>query len=245
MIANVNYFLKSKHKIISLGLVREVLAVLIGMAVFIGFLGPTGCNLEGLYVEAALVPSFRGQTVVELPPLGTLTMNTHPTPLEFRLTLRSIHPDLLETDFPLAAGDLWRRLAPATGGALLYFLGKQLLLGALGAALATRVLLRAPPLKCGKSAAAGFFAAGALLAATWATYDLEAAREPKFNGILAFAPQMLALADETMAELSDFRDKATQLAGNMQHLLSQIEQMNLVQAPAASDIKLLLVSRHT
>ncbi|MCL6447301.1 MAG: metallophosphoesterase family protein [Armatimonadetes bacterium] len=242
MPADVQLSLRSKQKRAILLLALEVLAVLAGGLILITFFGPAEYNLEGLRILAALKPSLDGQTVVELPPLGTLTMPTHRTPLEIHLTLQSIQPDVLTSDFSLSARDLWSRFASAAAGVILHFLVKQLILGALGAALGVWLLRRPPLRRCLQAAAAGLFLTAALFTATWATYDLKAVREPKFDGIIAFAPRMLALAENTMTELGDFRTKAAELTGNIQNLLSKIEQMNLVQTPAENDIKLLAVA---
>ena len=242
MPADVQLYLRRKPRRAALRLALEMLAVLAGACLLIVFFGPAEFNLEGLRVQAALKPSLPGRTVVELPPLGTLTMPTHHTPLEIRLTLQSIQPDVLVDDFPLTAKDLWPRFAPTAGGAVLRFLAKQLILGALGAALGIWLLRRPPLVKCLRAAAAGFFLTAALFTVTWATYDLKAAREPKFDGILTLAPRMLALAENAGTELGDFRNKAVQLTGNIQNLLTKIEQMNLVQTPADNDVKLLAVA---
>jgi len=242
MTINVKYFLNRNKQPRILSLAAGLFAVLAGITLLITFLGPARYDLAGLHILVALKPSLHGQTVVELPPLGTLTMQTHRTPLEIHLTLQNIDPDLLFTDFTPTVKDLWPHFAPAVSSIMITFLAKQLLLGALGAALAFWIFRRAPLRKCLKAAAAGILVVGALFTATWATYDPKAVREPEFAGIIAFTPQMLALAEDTVAELNDFRDKAVQLTNNIQQLLFKIEQMNLMQTPATSDIKLLAVA---
>ncbi|MEW5935920.1 MAG: hypothetical protein AB1816_20245, partial [Bacillota bacterium] len=60
---------------------------------FIWLLGPARCQVDGFRVEVAVRPAAAGRTVIELPPVGTLTAATHAGPVEFRVTLLGVEQE--------------------------------------------------------------------------------------------------------------------------------------------------------
>lgn len=221
----------------------EITAAIAGLLFAVTFFGPAEYNLQGAGVRAALAPAPAGRTVVEIPPLGTITLKTHSTPLEIRLTLKDIRPELFRQDFDLSSADgLIDSFLPAAKKAAFLFAAREIFLGGCGAALALFLLCRADRKRCLAGAAAAAFFLTAFFAATGLTFTTKGLREPKFAGIISFAPQMLALTEKDGKGFSGFKEKAAQLAGDFQQLLARIDRLPLGRTALPGTLKLLAVS---
>ena len=151
----------------------EITAAVAGLLFAVTFFGPAEYNLQGAGVRAALAPAPAGRTVVEIPPLGTITLKTHSTPLEIRLTLKDIRPELFRQDFDLSSADgLIDSFLPAAKKAAFLFAAREIFLGGCGAALALFLLRRASLKRCLSGAAAAALFLAAFFAATGLTFYL-------------------------------------------------------------------------
>jgi predicted phosphodiesterase len=237
----LNTSLQRKKRLFS---ALEITATLAGLIFAVVFLGPAEYNLGGVDVRVALAPASQGRTVVELPPLGALAAKTHLPPLEIRLLLKNIRPaELFRHDFDLSSpGSALEGFIPAAKRAALLFALREILLGGCGAALALLLFFRAGLKRCLLGAAAGMAFLAAVFTATGLTYTVKGIREPEYSGLIALAPQMLALAQENGKEISGFKEKAKELAGNFQQLLAQIDRLSYRPSSGPEAVKLLAVS---
>jgi predicted phosphodiesterase len=157
--------------------------------------------------EVRLESGFgRGQTVIALPPLGEIRLDTHAAPLGVRATLVDVDVDGLQAELESSptseiADAVFSDARSHAPRFALRLLGVATL-GALGAGvLAFR--------RNWKHSAVATVTAVALVGGSmgfgWTTYRQEAFAEPTYEGTLELAPQLLGSAEELSERLDEFR----------------------------------------
>lgn len=224
-----------------LQLTLQLLAAMIGALFFIWVLGPASYHIGGFKVQTTLRPAVSGRTVIELPPLGSLTAKTHSAPLQCQLTLLGVEEGtivaVLANPDP---GELQKRVWQDARWALTLFALRQVGLGILGATLGVWFLYR---LKCKvwQPALAGFLLTVTWLAPAWLTYRVEAFKHPAYDGIIAAAPRVLELSTDLVSALQEFKDVTPEVVANLKALFNQVDELNTFTT-ADNGIKILLVS---
>jgi Icc-related predicted phosphoesterase/uncharacterized membrane protein YeaQ/YmgE (transglycosylase-associated protein family) len=225
-----------------LGTLLQLAVALAGAVLFIWILGPAEYQLDGFKVRGAVRPALSGRTVVEFPPLGTLTAETHSAPLECRVTLVQVEEKMVTATLNNPdLGMLWARLETDVARALKAFVFRQFLLGILGAVVLTWFVFRPPLRKIWQPALAGFLLTAAWLTPAYLTYRADAFRHPAYSGMIEAAPQVLALSQDLVTGFQEFKSKAPAVVANLQALFNRADSLN---AAAAGDngTKLLLVA---
>jgi Icc-related predicted phosphoesterase len=155
--------------------------------------------------------------VVELPPLGRLRATTHRAPLS--LTARVLSVDIQAaqratrgTD-PVAA--LRREVDDALPGVLRTFALRSLLAAAIAGAVVALALPGRHWWYAAAGSVGGLVAVGALLASTWAPYDIEAFAEPQLSGELERVPGLLVAAERNLAGIDQVRDRVEVLSSRL------------------------------
>lgn len=190
--------------------VRPALFALAGVAGALAalLLAPSGAYQVGPgEVRVAAHPSFRGATVLALPPFGTVEARTHDAPLTITLSPSTIDvPDverLLERRPSQEA--LLSGLVRDRDRALIRL---ALRLGATGAAggLLAFLLLRGRRVRdAAAAAAAGALVVAVLLALTLVTFDQRAFRDYRLTGAISRAPELVGPAEELAERFEAFR----------------------------------------
>ncbi|MGK2947680.1 MAG: metallophosphoesterase family protein [Acidimicrobiales bacterium] len=160
-------------------------------------------------VELRVAVGSEGSTAVALPPLGSITADTHQVPS--RLSARIIAIDVEAAQAAAASAatldDLQREITTDLPGVLRWFaLRTTLIAGAVGAV----VVLLLPgrrPWHLAPGAVGGMVAVAGLLAATWLPYDLDAFAEPRLEGELSRVPDLVTLAERNLADLEAVRGR--------------------------------------
>lgn len=187
-------------------------------------------------------PAFSGHTVLRVPPLGTVAVDTHDSPvrLEIRLDeLRGREASALARDPSLVAGledDLVADVRSALRGLVLRGLVVGVVGGAVAAAAASR---RVMPTIVGAVAGCVTVGLGAGVAA--ATWRPEAISEPRYSGLLSAAPQVVGDAKEIVDRFGEYRAELAQLVGNVAALYRTGSAMAPFD-PEASTVRVLHVS---
>ena len=89
-------------------------------------------------------------------------------------------------------------------------------------------------------ATGGVLAVAVLLAATWAPYDLDAFREPRFEGELARAPGLIAAAERNLRDLETVRDRIETVSDRLAELYAA--SVGELPGGAAGETSILHVS---
>lgn len=150
-----------------------------------------------------------GETTLQVPPLGTISAATHPSPLKLELSFRTVDFEELGPLATTVSGRSKLRaqveddLAGVVRRGVVQLVGGGFVLGAVAAVLI-----------CGRAwryAAAGggaaLLAVGGLLGVTGATFDVAAFEQSRYSGTLARAPVVIDTLRERAGVLDDLRSR--------------------------------------
>lgn len=221
--------------------VLRAAVIIAGMLLAVYAFGPRVYDIYGVSIRASLAPALEGRTVLEIPPVGSLSAETHGAPLRVNLTVTGVQPDewgpaLTEK----GQSEILRRIESDTESPLIRFILFQTAIGGFGAGLLYWALFRPRMRGVVCAALAGMVCMGSLLGVTLGTYNRDAFREPEYHGVIEAAPRVLHLADELFTKLQDFQDKTDLVVRNMQILYGQVDRLDLFENNG--DRKVLVVS---
>ncbi|MEV0586784.1 metallophosphoesterase [Nonomuraea sp. NPDC050310] len=190
----------------------------------------------------SLRPAWRGETVVDASPLGTLSFRTHTAPLRLRVTLENIDQEqakaLLEdprlTD--RLPGIIERDLRDGIETLVI----RSILCATAGALVAVLLVFRRPVFAfVGITAAAvGLAATGAAAAVTFRPQSL---MEPRYTGLIAAAPSLIGSAESIMTRFESYRGQLTKLVTNVSKLYDTVSGLPVYDADPGS-VRVLHVS---
>jgi predicted MPP superfamily phosphohydrolase len=193
-------------------------------------------------VAMSLRPSWSGGTVVDIPPLGTLRLDTHRGPLRLDAQVARLRPEparrLIEHP------DELERLTTTIGGEVRHGVIVVALraagLGVGCAALAGCVVFRSwrYGLRTGTAGLGGVLAVGALAVFT---FNPQSVVEPRFTGLLASAPQVVGDAKSIVRRFDTYRAQLAQIVGNVSRLYSATSALPIYE-PDPSTLRVLHVS---
>lgn len=173
--------------------------------------GTTQAFVGPLAVDLSLHPTFSGQTVIHVDPVGAIVLDTHKAPVTLNVAVRQIDLDGIRgfVADPNTLTDLDDRIVADLADVLVDAIIRAAAVAVTGAILATALVLR--------SVRRTLLAAGVAVTSVAATYGLAAVtyspasvREPVYTGPLAAAPQLIGNAEDIA---TNFDAYAEQLAG--------------------------------
>ncbi len=183
-----------------------------------------------------------GTTRIVIPPLGTISADTHASLLDLDLVIGEVDPERL-TEAVSSPGsraqlvgeveDDLRSVAMAT--ALRLLLG-GVIIGAIAAVLVSGRDFRL----LAAGATGGAVAIVVTVGLTAATFNVTAFEEPKFTGALERAPQVIAAVDESLSALDGLRSRFESLAARLSQLIALVAEP--VLAPQEDSVAILHVS---
>lgn len=197
----------------SLPVTRRVARLLAALAVVItgGAVGsalapPASTYVGPLEVQIEVVPSLRSGVHVQLPPVGTVDLDTHAAPVAVDVSVRSVD---LESARALVGSPQTLLALQVTAPQVLRDAVTRAAAGAaasavLGAVVAAGLVYRRP--RRALQAAAGASAVVLALAGLTAlTARPQALSQPRFTGLLSHAPYLAGAGATTMERLESYR----------------------------------------
>ncbi|WP_433066330.1 metallophosphoesterase family protein [Dactylosporangium sp. CS-033363] len=223
------------------GLLVGLVAV-VGMLIGVSLGGSTTQDIGPFRAQLSLTPSFYGDTSVEIPPLGSLELDSHDGPAHLRIRLESLD-EARTRAFAAKSGNLEqishdavdqlnlgvRRLALQTAGC-----------GLLGGMILVFLVFR----KRRETAIAGIVVIGVLAstgAATLLTFKPAAIQEPTYRGLLVNAPAIIGDARRITDRFEEYRDQLQKLVLNVSKLYGTISSLPVYE-PDTSATKVLHIS---
>lgn len=191
-------------------------------------------------VEMAVVRN--GDTVLDVPPLGRVRVDSHRSPVEIRARVEAI-------DIPAAAALAEAGLPTALDDERRDELAR----------LVTRLTLRVVAVALAAGVAAGLLVSGrgwrhvvlgvastltavaSSIGLTWASYSAESFRSPRFEGTLARAPDALDALQREYESLAGLRDRVDILAAQITTLSAQAADPGSI-ALGPDDVRILHIS---
>jgi predicted phosphodiesterase len=221
---------------------RLALFALAGAALALALAGRVSANVGPFDTTVAARPSWTGETVVRLSPLGTIGLDTHDWPLRLELQVDELGLDEAEriAENPQLVDQLGDDLAAEVRSAL-WRLALRCTLVALAGGLVGALVAR-----LSWRAALGGLGCGALVVVsvgggTAATFDAEAVAEPRYSGLLTVAPTAVGDVEAIVERFGEYRAQLSDLVSNIVTLYLVAEGLPTFE-PTDGMVRLLHVS---
>lgn len=223
---------------------RFVLVVAIAaVGAFLGLVvaGTRTENVGPLVVRVTVAPSLDGDTVVDVPPLGTISVDSHDGPLRVRATVEGIDSDATQ-GFLDGQANIGTRdeIVSEVRSMLAWTYAQAVVVMVLGASLLVLVVYRRPrrAVVVGVTTLALVLAAGAVGVATW---NDRALVQPKYTGLLVYAPRVVGSAGSVLENFEQYGDQLARLVGNVSRLSATLTSLPTFE-PDPNTIRVLHVS---
>ena len=224
-------------------LVTGVVILASGGAGFgMSLLGATSRPIGPVETTMRLVPAAHGESVLSLPPLGTLALDTHDGPLRLEVDVDRINQDAAEQIFddPSVLSHLEEDVITDVRKGVYATAGRGLVAGTACAMLVTLIAVRRPR----PTLAVGGAAAVAITAIySYAGLSLKprAITEPKYTGLLTSAPSLIGDAEDLAQNFNAYSKELVRLVTNVTKLYDVTAALPAYQ-PDANVIRVLHVS---
>lgn len=219
-----------------------IAAGLAGAWLGVAIAGTTHTHLGPLAIDAVISPSWTGDTVLELDPLGTLIFDTHRAPMQLNVDVRSVEPAALEQIManPASLNGLEEQLTADLDNALRTAAIRTLVVAIIGAAIIGGLVFR----NVRRALLAGAVALGAIVASyglALLTFDRTAIQEPRFTGLISTAPRLVGTVEAITADFSDYTRQLATLVTNLSRTYNAAVSLPTT-APTEEMIRVLHVS---
>ncbi len=188
-------------------------------------------------LDAAFGP---GVTRVSLPPLGDLTANTHVAPWRIDATLEEVHVEQLADELRVRGAegviDDVQAVLPARMRALAL---RAAWVAVAGALLLALLVFRTRWRLVVVAVVTALVTVGGSQVATFASYDPEAFRAPRFTGTLALAPQLIGPVETATGRIDRFRDELARVVDGAARVYASI---GTAPGAGADEIRVLHIS---
>lgn len=247
-----NVLTRAKTEILRVAGMRRVrLAVRVAAVIAVGLLagwlgmlygGHARTDVGPADVTFSLRPSLSGGTVIDIPPLGTLRLDSHAGPVGIDAQVTQIHPDqareLIED--PTAVDKLTATVGADVRHGFTVMIAKAAVTALMAAALAGFVIFRTWRRTLWATLAAfnGLLLIGVIGAIT---FNPQSVAEPRFTGILTSAPQVVGDAKSIASRFGVYRAQLAQLVGNLSRLYDVTSTLPTYE-PDPTTIRVLHVS---
>ena len=193
-------------------------------------------------VTFSLRPSLSGGTVIDIPPLGTLRLDSHAGPVGIDAQVARIRPEPAQRliEDPAAVDHLSQTVGSDIRRGFIIMMTKATLAALACAALAGFAVFRTWRRTLWATLAAfnGLLLVGAIGAIT---FNPQSIGEPRFTGILASAPQVVGDAKSIASRVGVYRAQLAQLIGNVSRLYDVTSTLPTYE-PDPTTIRVLHVS---
>jgi predicted MPP superfamily phosphohydrolase len=213
-------------------------SVIVGVMLF----AQTHINVGPFHAEMSVTPSIHGGTEVDIPPLGSLHLDSHKGPIHLKVDLGSLDQKRTEEliDDPTAISAAGQHaIDDVTAGVL------RLGLRALGAAVLCALVLSALIFRKARRVAwSGVIAlavTGSSLGVAAATVNPGAIAEPRYEGLLVNAPAVVGDARRIADNYGRYADQLSELVTNVSRIYTTVSKLPVYQ-PAANTTRILHVS---
>ncbi|GAA4575638.1 metallophosphoesterase family protein [Planotetraspora kaengkrachanensis] len=228
------------------GRTARILAIILA-AVAGGWLGlAVGASVDTPVGPAdigmSLRPSWSGETVVDVRPLGTLSFDTHNSPVRLSLTIDAVHPEAAQEilNNPRWADRLPTIIGQDVTDGLRRLVIRGLLFAAAAGFLTGLVVFR-------RISRAAWTGAGSLVmvvvmgGVAALTFNPRSISEPRYTGLLTGVPSLVGSAQSIVTRFSEYRGQLAKLVTNVSQLYEAGSTLPIYD-PDPSTIRVLHVS---
>jgi calcineurin-like phosphoesterase family protein len=222
-------------EILLVGVVGSWLGVLVG--------GHVEVPVGPVQTRMSIATAWHGDSVVEVPPLGKLTLDSHDGPLRLNALVTRVNTRDARAIFndPASLNGLPDRVAVDVRSGLEKLVLRAVLSGIAGALVLGLLVFRRRPLRAvvavGVSVAV-VAGSGGIAAATWNPKSLD---EPRYDGLLAIAPSMVGDARDIVTDFQKYEKQLAKIVTNVSRLYDVTSSLPAF-TPDPSTIRVLSVS---
>lgn len=183
---------------------------------------PSAVRDIGPAVVSATARVGNGQTVVRVPLLGSISAKTHSAPLEISLSVDEVDPNAVQEAFRSVRSreELTSRLRRGLGEGARHLAVRGILGGGILGALAALILPHRRPWWAALGAAGGLLSASLLFGLTAREFNVGAFEEPRFNGPVERAPEIIEAVQRRAGSIRDLRSRFSAGAGRLSQVLA-------------------------
>jgi predicted phosphodiesterase len=219
------------------------LVLVAGTGAWLGLLlgGARTDTVGPLQVSTSVRFSLDGDSVIDVPPLGSIALDTHDGPLGLRSEVVAFNADVTKQTL---VGTLPDADFGAVSGQIKALLWKVYLRGlafaTAGAGLAVLLVWRRPRWAAGVAvvtAALMIFSAGVGLA----TWNERAIAQPRYDGLLVFVPRVVGSAGTVVDNFQEYGQQLARLVNNVASLASAAQNLPSFEGESGT-IRALFVS---
>ena len=219
-----------------------LVVTLVGMIGGLLLGGHTSTDIGPFHAHMSITPGLYGDTQVQIPPLGSITLNSHDGPLHLVINLGSLDrkqtealvsdPQGISSASQHAISDLRTgvtRLAIQSGVSML-----------LGALVLNLLVWR----RWRRTAIAGGMAlvlVGIVALWTATTYRPESVEEPKYEGLLTMAPAVVGDARNIVSNYGQYAKELQSLVDNVAKLYATVSNLPVYE-PNEGSVRVLHIS---
>lgn len=218
---------------------KAVFVALFVSLLFMFFLSGMTFAVMGIEFSASFGASFRGITEIVIPPVGSISAQTHLMPVKINLILQNINIEKLQEliqDAPLTT-ELTQQIKDELQDIAILFVLHLFLLAALGGMFGA-ILVSGKTLRTALyGAAAGAVLCLVLTVGTVTTFQPEKLRTPEYNGALKAAPWAIDMAEAVFQRVNILGEQMQLIAKNLYTIFEQIDKA----APLSREEDALLV----
>jgi predicted MPP superfamily phosphohydrolase len=226
-----------------LGVGAQVALVSIGSVVVgVMLFAHTHIDVGPFHAEMSVSPSIYGGTEIDIPPLGSLHLDSHKGPIHLKVDLGSLDQQRTEKliDDPTAISAAGQHAVDdVTGGVM------RLGLRALGAAVLCALLLAALIFRNVRrvawSGVVALMVTGGSLGLAAATLRPDSIAEPRYEGLLVNAPAVVGDARRIADNYGRYSDQLSELVSNVSRIYTTVSKLPVYE-PAANTTRILHVS---
>lgn len=210
------------------------------------YLGPCSFTIEGITVKAGLAPTATGVTELRLPPFGIITARTHDGPVKLYLTLDQIDSQSFKANIknPPDSKEFIEKMQKSSYDYVRVFAMRQVIFALLISLFAILIVWR-----CGlKTALLQSLLSLILLSLpvfyAMGTYDIEAFKEPEYEGVIGMAPSLMDFASKTLNNLDLVKQNTDLVLVNLRKLFTSADSLLVMADPQEQSkaVKVLLVA---
>ena len=199
-----------------------IISAIFGAVLFIYLFGSAVYDINGLAVQVALKPAVKGGTIIEIPPLGSISAATHNLPVSLQISLDNIGVDMASSLFDESENNALSNLKTDFPQLIKPFLIRQVLLAALGAAIFTFLLWRFRIRDIIGGTLVGALAVGLILGSLANSYETDAFAQPEVNGVLSLAANIFPEPDKLLDKLDEVKSQTRLMVSNIQTLYASV-----------------------
>jgi predicted phosphodiesterase len=202
----------------------------------------TVLNVGPFKAEMSVTPSFAGGTEIDIPPLGSLHLDSHDGPIHLKVDLGSLDQTRTEAliDDPTAISAAGQHAVDdVTAGVLR--LGLRALGAAVGCAMLLAVLIFRKARRVAWSGAIALAVTGGSLGLAAGTVRRDSIAEPRYEGLLVNAPAVVGDARRIADNYGRYADQLQELVSNVSRIYTTVSTLPVYE-PSGNTTRILHVS---